>query len=72
MKDPNDIVLVPFGPTHPVPAGHKWCFACDGANDGPGCEVCGGKGYHNADDIDRYHAKHPHICRMSCGTEHLR
>lgn len=65
-------ILIPFGPTHAVPAGYKWCFACDGGNDGPSCEVCGGKGHHNEDDIARYHAKCPHVCRMSCGTEHLR
>ncbi|MFA6604199.1 MAG: hypothetical protein WCT10_05205 [Patescibacteria group bacterium] len=71
-------ILVPFGPTGPVPAGHQHCFACDGtgedtnANDAKEkCPVCAGKGFHSPQDIDRYHQAYPELCRKSCGPVHL-
>ena len=52
-------VLLPFGPTRPVPKGHRWCFSCDGTGvhslTGEGlCRVCQGKGHWNLEDIERY------------------
>lgn len=69
----SDPVLVPFGPTVEVPAGHRWCFACNGhgrEEDKP-CQVCQGKGYWNAEDIKLYHERNPQVCRKSCGERHV-
>lgn len=68
-------IIVPFGPTRAVPPGHRWCMACDGSGEdlltqGEPCEVCNGKGYWNAVDIQEYHAKYPHICQQSCREQH--
>lgn len=71
-------VLMSFGPTRPVPKGHRWCMACDGEGkqwDRNGiemaCEVCQGKGHWNNDDIRRYHERAPEICRQACGANHI-
>ncbi len=66
---------IAYDPTRRGPEGHRWCMACDG--DGRSghdrrkkCEVCQGKGYWNAQDIDQYHASRPRLCREQCGKAH--
>ena len=76
MSGEDDITLIlPFGPTRPVPDGYHWCFACDGSgksSSGEGqCEVCQGKGHWNKEDIRIYHERHPELCRKTCGSHHL-
>jgi hypothetical protein len=66
----SDPILVPFGPTRPVPAGYQWCFACDGGADSDDCELCGGKGHWGADDLRADHLRHPEMCREECGAAH--
>jgi hypothetical protein len=56
-----------------LPKGCRWCNACGGVFDGfedKSCEVCKGKGYWNAKDIEAYHIKYPSVCRASCGKAH--
>ena len=69
----SGVLLVPFGPTRPVPKGHRWCFVCDGSGskDGGPCEICKGKGHWNDNDIAEHHQRHPEICRLSCGERHI-
>lgn len=58
-----------------VPPEHRICNGCGGngrdGSAGPGpCEICVGKGFWSAADIDAYHERHPHVCKGSCGEKH--
>ena len=69
-------ILVPFGPTGPVPEGHQHCNSCingfkrDGGGNKIPCNICKGKSFWNAVDIREHHERNPRFCKMTCGDTH--